>query len=133
MPRRIGLGEEDDRADDGTRLRVDEIGASMESYRERLDTRYRHVVVLVVVAIVAGLVCGVGGNVLLLVRTNHQANTNTRALCALRAKVQSEVRASAEFLRRHPEGAPGLATAKEIRADIASRKATVKSLSGLDC
>lgn len=47
-----------ERKDRETRDRVDEIAAAMNAYRQRLDARYRRVVVLVIVALAALAVAG---------------------------------------------------------------------------
>lgn len=55
------------------------------------------------------------------------------ALCTFRGDLQDRVDASKEFLDKHPHGVPGLATGKQIQDDIANRRRTIKSLSGLSC
>lgn len=117
-----------ERKDDATRDRVDEIGAAMESYRERLDARYRRVVVLVILAIVVAL----GGNISLLWRTNRQATSSTVALCALRHDLEDRVKSGEQFLKSHPLGVAGIPAAT-IRTGIDGQRRTIKALAGLDC
>jgi hypothetical protein len=123
MGRDIDL-RDDDREDDGTRNRVDEIGASMESYRERLDARYRVVVGAVMVMAVAML--AIGGFAW------KTANGTGDALCSLRQDLERRVAASERFLVDHPSGVAGI-TPREIKDGIRNQKRTIKALSDLDC
>lgn len=117
-----------ERKDGETRTRVDEIGSSMESYRERLDVRYRRVVWLVIAAIVVSCLAPLA----LLVRTNDQASSNTAALCALRHDLEARVKSSTDLLATHPEGLAGIPAAT-IRTTIDGQRRTILALSGLAC
>jgi uncharacterized membrane protein len=121
--------EHDDRQDAPTRDRVTEIASGLNAWRERVERRLKVAIGLVIVAVVIAIVAPTW----LFIRTNHQAAANTAALCALRSNLQRQVDSSVAFLRTHPEGVPGLATAKEIRADISNRRSTIRTLSGLEC
>jgi hypothetical protein len=57
VPREYKEGPEDDRQDKGGRNRLDELVASFNQYRERLDGRYRRVAITVVSINVLTIVC----------------------------------------------------------------------------
>jgi hypothetical protein len=55
------------------------------------------------------------------------------ALCAFRGDLQLRQDQAEEFLAKHPEGLPDLATPEQIQRDIDARARTIESLSGLNC
>jgi uncharacterized protein involved in exopolysaccharide biosynthesis len=55
------------------------------------------------------------------------------ALCTFRGDLQTRVDASKEFLKSHPHGLPGLATANQLQDDINNRSRAIASLRGLSC
>lgn len=134
-----------ERKDLETRRRIDELGASLEQWRERVDRRLGTVVWLVIVAVVIAMLA-VLGTLGVLKRTDASAQRNTVALCALRVDVEARVvrntnrlRRSELFLRDNPAGIPGI-TARVIRdgvnqqrAEIADQERTIKALKGIDC
>lgn len=117
-----------ERKDAETRTRVDEIASGLDAWRERVDARYRRVVVLVIVAIVLAI----GGNVALLQRTNGQATSSTAALCALRHDLEARVKSGEQFLRSHPLGAADIPAAT-IKTSVDGQRRTIRALSGLSC
>jgi hypothetical protein len=121
----------DRRDDHTTRDRYDELAASWHSAVQRLDARYRRVVVgvLVVAVITIG---NVGFGLLLLKRVGSDADATTRAICALRQDLERRVDSSQTILTDHPKGIAGIPAAT-IRKGISDQKRTIKALSGLDC
>jgi hypothetical protein len=55
------------------------------------------------------------------------------ALCTFRGDLQTRVDGSKEFLKSHPHGLPGLATANQLQDDINNRSRAIASLRGLSC
>lgn len=68
----------------------------------------------------------------LALRTSHDAQTTTTALCALRNDLQVRVTSSREFLAEHPNGIPGI-SGKAIRDGIANQERTITALAGIAC
>jgi hypothetical protein len=68
----------------------------------------------------------------LALRTSHDAQVTTAALCALRSDLEQRVASSEAFLRRHPHGILGI-SAKDIRTGIVNQQRTILALSGIDC
>lgn len=68
----------------------------------------------------------------LALRTSHDAQVTTVALCALRDDLQVRVDGSRRFLRAHPHGFLSV-SAKEIRDAAANQQRTIAALSGIDC
>lgn len=130
MPRRL-LGSSEDREDDNTRTRIDELVSSLMAWQEKVDQRYRRVVAYVMVSIVLGFGAAVGC-LALLHRTNGQATSNTVALCALRRDLEVRVDAGEKFIEAHPNGVAGI-TVNDIKLTTDGQKRTIKALSGLEC
>lgn len=68
----------------------------------------------------------------LALQARSTADTNTRALCALRHDLEQRVDSSAAFLRTHPNGVPGI-SARVIQDGISNQERTIKALSVLSC
>lgn len=65
-------------------------------------------------------------------RTAATSRLNEQALCALRADARRGLDRSSEFLIRHPQGAFGF-TRRDLILDIARKRATLRSLSNVNC
>lgn len=114
-----------------TRLRVDEIAAAMEAYRERLDHRYSRVLIAVLVIALISIGSVIFGFAILR-HTNSQAKQNTTALCALRRDLEERVASSTRFIQEHPKGIPGIPI-KTIIQGMEGQKRTIKALSAIKC
>lgn len=114
-----------------TRLRVDEIAASMEAYRARLDHRYSRVLIAVLVIAVISIGSVVFGFAILR-HTDNQAQQNTVALCALRRDLEDRVVSSERFIQEHPKGIPGIPV-KTLIQSTEGQKRTIKALSPIKC
>ena len=68
----------------------------------------------------------------LTLRTRHDAQVTTTALCALRTDLERRVATSEAFLAEHPDGIPGISP-KVIRDGIVNQQRTISALSGIDC
>jgi hypothetical protein len=129
--REVHHGSEDDRTDRPQRDRIDELTASWHAAVGRLDRRYGIIAwrqTATSVAVVGLVIFGI----LLLKRTNHEANQNTRALCALRHDLEQRVSAGGRFLADHPRGIPGV-PAKTLRQSIDGQRRTIRALRSVDC
>jgi hypothetical protein len=60
------------------------------------------------------------------------ARNNRDSLCSLKADIQLRFVTGKQFLKDHPNGIPGI-TAETLRQSVRNQKATLDSLSGLDC
>lgn len=65
-------------------------------------------------------------------RVDHNQQSNTKALCAFRADLQSRVTSGNKFLKDHPKGIPGISPTL-IRTSIKNEQSTINSLSSLVC
>lgn len=96
----------------------------MEAYRERLDARYRIVVMAVI--FIAVVIITVGAFSWKSARANHEA------LCTLRADLQQRVTSGNKFLEDHPNGIAEFPRAA-IELNLRNQQRSVDSLSGLSC
>lgn len=55
------------------------------------------------------------------------------ALCVVRAGLQRDVVRTDAFIKKHPEGIPGLVTADELALSNDDQRERVRDLRGLDC
>jgi hypothetical protein len=96
-----------------TRKRVDEIAASMESYRERLDARYRRVGLLLIAMVAVGILAVLAGYLILqgqrwdavrdgCERTNQQAEATVGLLRDLKVREQVVLLAGARYPHTPP-------------------------------
>ena len=83
---------------------------------------------LVLVAIAIGTAMNSAATVLLF-RASQESG---EALCALRLDLERRSVASREYLREHPNGAPGI-PAKAIRDGLRNQDRTISALSGINC
>jgi hypothetical protein len=74
----------------------------------------------------------VGGIYLLTHKTNEGSETHA-AICALTADLESRTADSRLFLREHPHGIPGLASAAQIRESVENQERTIDALSVVSC
>lgn len=65
-------------------------------------------------------------------RANEGSETHD-ALCALAGDYEGRVSAGRTFLRVHPEGLPGIASASQIRESLLNQERTLAALSVIDC
>lgn len=65
-----------------------------------------------------------------LAREGAQAKSG---VCALERDLERRVRGEIVFLRDHPNGLPGIATAAQIRTNIANQRRTIKALRDARC
>jgi hypothetical protein len=131
MPLRPFIDGDDDRRDDETRGRIREIQAGLVAWQGVVDSRYRKVVWLVMLAVAVSFTA-VGGEWALLKRTNRSASGNRAALCALRHDLEARVADSRRFLSTHPRGIRDI-PAKQIRMSISNSERTIGALRVIDC
>lgn len=88
-----------------------------------------HVVVILFVylTLMGGAILGTALYAYQIARSAHDAG------CALRADQIDTFHSSIEFLKTHPDGAPGLATRADILRRMIALRQSVDSLKGLDC
>ena len=82
---------------------------------------------LVITTVVLAILLGAGGYL-----TAQSANSNRQSLCALRLDLEDRVERSEAFLKRNPEGIPGI-DARIIKDGVNGQKRTIHALSTLDC
>jgi hypothetical protein len=58
--------------------------------------------------------------------------SDTKALCALRADLQTRVNSTNAFLKGHPHGIPGISAAT-LRSGIVNQQHTIMALSTISC
>lgn len=63
---------------------------------------------------------------------HKESARNTKALCTFRRDLEARAESSEDFLKTHPNGFAGI-DAATIRNGLRNQKATIKSLSGLNC
>lgn len=134
MPRRL-LGEpgspDDDRQDGEKRDRIDELVSSLLVWQRQMDAR-AHRVTLWQIASIALAFMAVLGCLLTLHRVDVQADSNQRALCALRGELVRRVSTSQDFLVQHPGGAFGFSRAT-IERSIHDTQGSIRALHVINC
>lgn len=70
---------------------------------------------------------------LLIIFTVYRNNQTRVALCALRVDIDQRIAGSQDFLKKHPNGIPGLIPAGVIRVNIRNSQRTRKALDVLSC
>ena len=87
-------------------------------------------------AYLALLVLSVAALSILLVwnlRLSNEGRHAHAAICALESDLQQRVDNGRQFLKDHPKGLPGIATAAQIRSTIRNEERTVKKLAIAKC
>lgn len=78
-------------------------------------------------------VCSLSAAVYVIVTKANEGSETHAAICALVGDLEARTVASREFLKEHPEGLPGLATAAQIRESVHNQERTRDALGVVSC
>lgn len=91
---------------------------------------------IAVAAFVLSLVlflCVGGITVYVLSLKSNEGSETHAAVCALTADLEQRTQSTRDFLRKHPKGIPGLATAPQLRESLHNQERTLDALSVVSC
>lgn len=82
---------------------------------------------------VLGLLAVLTFSLVRVVKLSQDGKQAHDAICALKGDLSQRIISSKGFLRDHPRGIPGLASAATIRSSIANQQATLQALHPVKC
>jgi hypothetical protein len=80
------------------------------------------------------LLLAMGGVIVFVVANKSNEGSETHAaVCALTEDLEQRTDSARDFLRTHPQGLPGIASASQLRESTHNQERTLEALSAVSC